>query len=50
MMKLKKRMIEGVKAEAEALTHKMPWERGARRKAFILSRALKEQPRRRARA
>lgn len=47
-MKLKKRMLDGIKAEAETLTHKMPWERGARREAFIVKRRLQEQPRRRA--
>ncbi|MEP3296924.1 MAG: hypothetical protein ABJO27_10680 [Pseudoruegeria sp.] len=49
-MKLKKRQIETIKAEAEALTHKMPWERGARRGAFILRRSMQANGKRVVRA
>lgn len=37
-MKIKTRWINGIIAEAETCTVKMPWERGLRRQAFIASR------------
>lgn len=49
-MKLKQRQIDAIKAEAAVLKHKMPWERGARRGAFILRRSLQENPKRIVRA
>ena len=37
-MKLKKRWMDGIIAEAETCNTRMPWERGLRRQAFIASR------------
>ena len=41
-MKLKKRWMDGLIAEAEANTARMPWDRGLRRQAFIASRRAVE--------
>lgn len=37
-MKIKTRWIEGIKAEADNCTVRMPWERGARRGEMIARR------------
>lgn len=37
-MTIKKRLIDNIRSEAAKCTTKMPWERGARRDAFIASR------------
>jgi len=42
-MKIKTRWMNGILAEAEACTVRMPWERGLRRQAFIASRRAVDQ-------
>lgn len=44
-MNTKKRWITSVAREAAALEVKMPWERGARRAAFIARRTARVAPR-----
>lgn len=41
-MTIKKRWMDGIIAEADKCTARMPWERGLRRQAFIASRKAVE--------